>query len=371
PPVPAPLAGPPDPVIHPAQAIPDPLWEGDPENTFPVAPKLVVQTAREDAYAPGTAPPAPLARLAYAAAEPTPIEPPQTTSTLPERLPDALARVPSATQPVGPASGPLPSAPTTLPSLGEPPTTSEDQRRLADQSGPEETALAERPEDTVTEPSDPDAQNATGPEQPLTEDIPPLVTVISPAGPDAPRPRPRPASIVPVPVAEAPPVADPDLPALARERPRPRPARVLALAAEAQAIRDGFVRPPPRPAGWSARVAAVQNARAAEKAAAASVATATASAAPAPAAAVPVRVPTRASVAREATEQSVLALNRLTLIGVSGPQGDRRALLRTGTGRILRVSLGDRLDGGQVVSIGSSTISYVKGGRTHEMVIPN
>jgi len=83
------------------------------------------------------------------------------------------------------------------------------------------------------------------------------------------------------------------------------------------------------------------------------------------------RIPSRASVAREATIENVLALNRLNLIGVYGSASDRRALVRLPTGRFVKLKVGDRLDGGQVAQIGPDRLLYQKGSRTLALEMPN
>jgi type IV pilus biogenesis protein PilP len=90
-----------------------------------------------------------------------------------------------------------------------------------------------------------------------------------------------------------------------------------------------------------------------------------ANARPAPAVAQPVRPsgPTTTSVARAATEENAINLRRVNLIGVYGSSNDRRALVRLSNGRYSRVTVGDRLDGGQVQAIGPSSLIYVKRGR--------
>ncbi len=89
----------------------------------------------------------------------------------------------------------------------------------------------------------------------------------------------------------------------------------------------------------------------------------------APAAATP-SIPTRASVAEQATIDNALNLRRVNLIGVYGAQNARRALVRLPSGRFVKVSVGDRLDGGKVTSISSSKLIYQKGGRSHTLKVP-
>ncbi|MCX7300880.1 MAG: hypothetical protein NTX73_11000 [Rhodobacterales bacterium] len=75
-------------------------------------------------------------------------------------------------------------------------------------------------------------------------------------------------------------------------------------------------------------------------------------------------------VAQAATFENVIALREINLIGVYGTPNDRRALVRTGNGRYLRVEVGDSLDGGQVSAIGEDSLNYVKRGRTITLEIP-
>ena len=87
------------------------------------------------------------------------------------------------------------------------------------------------------------------------------------------------------------------------------------------------------------------------------------------AAAVP-SAPTRASVARQATESNVLNLGRTNLIGVFGTASSRYALVRESGGRLVRVKVGDRVDGGRVVAIGQGDLRYQKGGQTVQLRMP-
>ncbi len=75
-------------------------------------------------------------------------------------------------------------------------------------------------------------------------------------------------------------------------------------------------------------------------------------------------IPTRASVAKQATYANAIDLGKVNLIGIMGSSSDRRALIRTSNGRYVRVKVGDRFDGGRVASIGNGQLTYVKGGRT-------
>jgi len=206
------------------------------------------------------------------------------------------------------------------------------------------------------------------------------------------RPRPPPAALRDTALAPAPETADPGPapaadPALAEVRPRPPSAEALALAQAAAARAAQLAaaspaavaispRPAPRPRDFSAGIAAaLQQAVAPQPEATAAAPTPAAlpeaEAEPEPEARDTVPdIPTTAAVAREATVENALRLNELNLIGVYGTSGSRRALVRTPTGRFLRVEVGDRLDGGRVAAISETELSYVKNGRTIVLKMP-
>ncbi|WP_165814428.1 hypothetical protein [Pararhodobacter oceanensis] len=92
------------------------------------------------------------------------------------------------------------------------------------------------------------------------------------------------------------------------------------------------------------------------------------SAAAARAAAQP-EIPSSASVARQATESDAINLGEVNLIGVFGTESARRALVRLSSGRVVRVSVGDRLDGGQVTAIGENELLYTRRGRNQRLEI--
>ncbi len=81
-------------------------------------------------------------------------------------------------------------------------------------------------------------------------------------------------------------------------------------------------------------------------------------------------IPSSASVTRAATEENVLNLRRINLIGISGATSERRALVRMPSGRFVTVEVGDRLDGGRVAAISESSLQYVKSGRTITLEVP-
>lgn len=74
-------------------------------------------------------------------------------------------------------------------------------------------------------------------------------------------------------------------------------------------------------------------------------------------------IPTRASVATQATIDNALRLNDINLIGIYGSDSSRRALVRLKSGRYIKVSVGDRLNGGQVLSISETRLIYKKNNR--------
>lgn len=82
------------------------------------------------------------------------------------------------------------------------------------------------------------------------------------------------------------------------------------------------------------------------------------------------KIPTTASVAKQATVENALKLNRVNLIGVYGKPESRRALVRLANGRYKKVQIGDTLDGGKVAAIGEGQLRYVKGGRNLVIEMP-
>jgi hypothetical protein len=80
--------------------------------------------------------------------------------------------------------------------------------------------------------------------------------------------------------------------------------------------------------------------------------------------------PATATVAREATYARGLDLGATSLIGVFGTQRNRAALVRSASGRILRVQVGDDLDGGKVTAIGDEDMRYTRGGQTITLKLP-
>lgn len=156
-------------------------------------------------------------------------------------------------------------------------------------------------------------------------------------------------------------------PELAALRPALRPdvekaeqERDITATAQAVAVSE---RPSPRPVNMARIVASAQAQQAAAPPAAQQVA------AVAPRTVAP-SIPSNTSVARAATEPNALNLRRINLIGIYGQPSNRSALVRLSNGRYVKVSVGDRLDGGRVAAIGESQLRYVKGGRNVTLEMP-
>jgi hypothetical protein len=81
-------------------------------------------------------------------------------------------------------------------------------------------------------------------------------------------------------------------------------------------------------------------------------------------------IPTKTSVARQATVKNAINLRKVNLIGVYGKPSSRRALVRLGNGRYKKVVVGDRIDGGRVSAIGNIELQYTKRGRSVILRMP-
>ncbi len=126
-------------------------------------------------------------------------------------------------------------------------------------------------------------------------------------------------------------------------------------------------RPDVRPSNFGRTVAAAQARQQPRQAAPAAPAPVTA-AAPVP----PQNfAPVPGGVARAATQEDVIRLREINLIGVYGRPNARRALVRLSNGRYVRVEVGSALDGGQVTAIGDDALNYVKRGRTFAIELPS
>ena len=80
--------------------------------------------------------------------------------------------------------------------------------------------------------------------------------------------------------------------------------------------------------------------------------------------------PTRSSVAQAATVEDVLKLRKINLIGIFGSKTAPSALVRLTNGRVLKVSLGELLDGGRVTAIGRSSLTYNRSGKSITLNMP-
>ncbi|MCV6824903.1 MULTISPECIES: hypothetical protein [Halocynthiibacter] len=81
-------------------------------------------------------------------------------------------------------------------------------------------------------------------------------------------------------------------------------------------------------------------------------------------------IPTRANVAKAATQKKAINTRKVALIGVFGTTSKRTALVRLPTGKYVNVEIGDRVDGGKVAAIGADELRYVKGGRNIILRMP-
>ena len=358
-----------DPLPDPGPAAPDQatLWDAapaaatGPEADAPGAPTVA-------AAAPGPATPeaaitplpAPDALAADDQPQPQPLPPPYGTEI--EFGPDGLIRATpdgvvtpdgftliSGRPPVAPAPAPRPDpAPAATPEA-----TPEDQ-----------SGAAAPPSDAATAGLAPDAAASA-----VAEAMAALPDPVDPAH-AAKKPRPRPAAIVQR--AEA---ARAQAAAIAEAAEAAARAEVEALASATPAAVASSRRPMERPSSLAKAVeAAVSDA--VTEAVSAPPPAPTEAPAPAPAAepeeidepepvqSVP-NMPTTVTVAKQATVKNAIDLGKINLIGVYGSSSSRRALVRMPTGRLIKVKIGDRLDGGKVAAIGDSELTYVKNGRSY------
>jgi hypothetical protein len=83
------------------------------------------------------------------------------------------------------------------------------------------------------------------------------------------------------------------------------------------------------------------------------------------------KIPTKATVAKQATFKNAINLSKINLIGVYGSPSNRYALVRTAAGRYKKVKVGDTIDGGgRVAAITNSEVRYQKGGRLIALQMP-
>ncbi|OWY09740.1 hypothetical protein B6V74_06910 [Thioclava sp. F42-5] len=287
--------------------------------------------------------------------------------------PEAVAQAYAATQPITPEG-----------TLGAIPSLS--GFRPADKPANLTGATAAPNETDPATQADPNDQGAL---DPALQPNPELQTTRPTARPDAVTK----LATTQAPASESAAVANPELAAL---RPPRRPASIQESVAAAVQAQDEAVAENADPFAGATALAVARSAvpptkprnfsRSVENALAAAIAaepaqTVAAAAARAPVAtpvpdprpadldepeptAAPTRLPTSASVARQATEKNVINLRKINLIGLYGSSSNRRALVRLSNGRFVKVGVGDRLDGGRVTQIGSNALTYKKGSRS-------
>jgi hypothetical protein len=83
-----------------------------------------------------------------------------------------------------------------------------------------------------------------------------------------------------------------------------------------------------------------------------------------------VAAPTPSRTADRATAKVGINLSEINLLGTFGASSNRRALVRLPSGRVVNLSVGDRVDGGRVQEIGDGRLGYVKSGRTVTLRMP-
>jgi hypothetical protein len=81
-------------------------------------------------------------------------------------------------------------------------------------------------------------------------------------------------------------------------------------------------------------------------------------------------IPTKASVAKQATFRNAINLSKINLIGTYGTDSRRYALIRQANGNYKKVKVGDRIDGGTVKAITETEVRYQKGGRLISLKMP-
>ena len=175
------------------------------------------------------------------------------------------------------------------------------------------------------------------------------------------RPEERPASAQQIAAATAQPAVAKTV-TEAVEPPIPAKPVVAFENATAFAVRTS-IRPDTRPDNFARRI---QNA---EAAAPAPTRVASAALAIAPKVVQP-SLPSKASVAKQATVKNAIKLRDINLIGVYGKPSSRRALIRLSNGRYQKVAVGDTLDGGRVLAIGDNELRYKRRGRDVVLRMP-
>ena len=199
------------------------------------------------------------------------------------------------------------------------------------------------------------------------------------------RPLPRPSSVSAAAAAAAPAQAA-DLGAQAASltaQAEAKLAEASALEAQNPSVVAISMRPAPRPNDFSGAVeaavaAAVREPAPVEEAAPVEVAAAAPAAKPEETAdldepeptKVAPSIPTKASVAKQATYANAINLSKINLIGTYGTDSRRYALVRQANGKYKKVKVGDKIDGGTVKAITDTEVRYQKGGRLVSLKMP-
>ncbi|MEO6300334.1 MAG: hypothetical protein ABIV25_15710 [Paracoccaceae bacterium] len=82
------------------------------------------------------------------------------------------------------------------------------------------------------------------------------------------------------------------------------------------------------------------------------------------------RLPTSASVAKQATDRHAINTGKLALLGVFGSASQRYAMIRQPNGGVKKIRVGDQIDGGRVAAITTNAVQYQKGGRMLTLQMP-
>ncbi len=81
-------------------------------------------------------------------------------------------------------------------------------------------------------------------------------------------------------------------------------------------------------------------------------------------------IPSKASVAKQATFANAINLSKINLIGTYGTDSRRYALIRQSNGRYKKVKVGDKIDGGTIKAITETEVRYQKGGKLIALAMP-
>lgn len=79
---------------------------------------------------------------------------------------------------------------------------------------------------------------------------------------------------------------------------------------------------------------------------------------------------TAPEVAEAATQSITLPKDRLTLLGTFGKSESRKALVRTESGSIRKVALGDRIGRATVTAVDESAVHLVQGDLSRKLSMP-